>query len=63
VKFINPNRGWVAGNDGAIFFTNDGGKTWQLESKDTSSYLRGLTVAGKHIFAFGNGGVILRRPV
>jgi photosystem II stability/assembly factor-like uncharacterized protein len=61
VKFINSNHGWVAGNDGAIFFTNDGGKTWQLESKDTSSYLRGLAVAGNHIFAFGNDGVILRR--
>jgi photosystem II stability/assembly factor-like uncharacterized protein len=61
VKFISPKRGWVVGNEGAIFFTNDGGKTWQLESKDMSSYLRGLAVAGKHIFAFGNDGVILRR--
>lgn len=63
IMFIDRNRGWIAGGDGAIFFTNDSGKTWRLESKDSSSYLRGLTVAGKYIFAFGNDGVILRRPV
>jgi photosystem II stability/assembly factor-like uncharacterized protein len=62
VKFVSRNRGWIAGNNGAIFFTNDGGKTWQLESKDMSSYLRGLAVAGQRIFAFGNDGIILRRP-
>jgi photosystem II stability/assembly factor-like uncharacterized protein len=61
VKFISRKQGWVAGDDGAIFFTSDGGETWRLESKGTSSYLRGLTVAGKYIFAFGNDGVILRR--
>jgi photosystem II stability/assembly factor-like uncharacterized protein len=62
VKFINTKQGWVAGNDGAIFFTEDGGGAWRLESKDTSSYLRGLTATGKFVFAFGNDGVILRRP-
>lgn len=61
VKFVNSKNGWIAGNNGAIFFTNDGGKTWTLESKDKSSYLRGLTTTEKHIFAFGNDGIIMQR--
>jgi photosystem II stability/assembly factor-like uncharacterized protein len=63
VKFVGRARGWVAGNDGAIFATTDGGKSWRLESKGESSYIRGLTATGNYIFAYGNDGVILRRPL
>jgi photosystem II stability/assembly factor-like uncharacterized protein len=61
IQFISPNRGWIVGDDGAIFSTSNAGTTWNLESKNMSSYLRGLAISGRYVYAFGNDGVVLRR--
>jgi len=61
VRFVNSKNGWIVGNEGAIFSTNDGGENWTLESKDKSSYLRGLAMTEKSIFSFGNEGIILQK--
>lgn len=63
VRFINSSRGWIAGDNGAILSTVDGGQTWRLESSGTDEYLRSLALTPRNIFAAGNGGLILRRPI
>jgi photosystem II stability/assembly factor-like uncharacterized protein len=61
VKFVSRDRGWIAGNNGVIIMTTDGGKNWKKDSSDLSSYLRGFLTTKDHIFSFGNEGIILRR--
>lgn len=34
--FINENKGWLAGSDGVIYYTDDGGNNWIVQ-RDTSS--------------------------
>jgi photosystem II stability/assembly factor-like uncharacterized protein len=63
VKFNSSVRGWVAGDNGAIFSTCDGGQTWFLESNGATEYLRGLASTSDSVFAVGNNGIILRRPM
>lgn len=29
VKFVSPDKGWLVGQAGTIFYTEDGGKTWK----------------------------------
>jgi photosystem II stability/assembly factor-like uncharacterized protein len=50
---------WVFG-DGGILATHDGGLTWQPQSADTSSVLRGGAVVNEVAFAVGDGGTILK---
>lgn len=33
VRFVDPNRGWIVGEFGKIFYTADGGKTWSEQNK------------------------------
>jgi photosystem II stability/assembly factor-like uncharacterized protein len=40
VYFLNQNTGWVAGSNGTLLFTNDGGKSWHAMRKPTEDALR-----------------------
>jgi photosystem II stability/assembly factor-like uncharacterized protein len=42
VYFIDAKEGWVAGDDGVIQHTLDGGKTWEHQASGTKASLRGL---------------------
>ncbi|HWP67491.1 MAG TPA: YCF48-related protein [Candidatus Limnocylindria bacterium] len=33
VRFVDPNRGWVVGEFGKIFYTEDGGATWTEQNR------------------------------
>ena len=66
VFFTSPEKGWVAGDDGYLAMTTDGGQTWsqqKLEMTDSINeiYFRnddnGYLVAGKKLFITRNGGV------
>ena len=39
IFFIGPAKGWIAGSDGAMFSTTDGGRTWVRAPKFTSDTL------------------------
>lgn len=65
VFFSDSKRGWVAGDNGFVSYTADGGRTWtqqSLETKDAVNdvYFRnkedGYIVAGNSIFSTDNGG-------
>lgn len=65
VFFADTKRGWIAGDDGFMSYTTDGGRTWtpqSIETKDAVNdvYFRskedGYVVAGNSIFSTDNGG-------
>jgi photosystem II stability/assembly factor-like uncharacterized protein len=65
VYFTSAERGFVAGDKGALLQTNDGGKTWTKQPIGTTEdineiYFRnddnGYVVAGKKLFATDDGG-------
>jgi photosystem II stability/assembly factor-like uncharacterized protein len=65
VFFADTKRGWVAGDNGFVNYTADGGRTWTpqpIETKDSVNdlYFRnkedGYIVAGNSIFSTDNGG-------
>jgi photosystem II stability/assembly factor-like uncharacterized protein len=65
VFFSDSKRGWVAGDNGFVSYTADGGRTWtpqSIETKDAVNdvYFRnkedGYIVAGNSIFSTDNGG-------
>ncbi|MBC7910599.1 MAG: hypothetical protein H7Y30_08870 [Pyrinomonadaceae bacterium] len=65
VYFADSKRGWIAGDDGFVSYTNDGGRTWTQQALDTSDavndvYFRnkedGYLLAGNRIFKTDDGG-------
>jgi hypothetical protein len=52
VKFVDDNRGWVAGEEGRIWSTDNGGKSWQeQQSSLMSQWKHQLNPSEKPIFA------------
>ena len=65
VYFTSPENGWVAGDDGYLASTNDGGRSWAKYALNTTEnineiYFRnndnGYVVAGKSILVTRDGG-------
>ncbi|HEY0406979.1 MAG TPA: YCF48-related protein [Pyrinomonadaceae bacterium] len=65
VYFADTKRGWIAGDNGFVSYTGDGGRTWTpqtIETKDAINDLffrnkdDGYIVAGNSIFSTGDGG-------
>jgi photosystem II stability/assembly factor-like uncharacterized protein len=42
VQFVDSNEGWTAGDDGAVWHSIDGGKTWERQPTAVRASLRGL---------------------
>jgi photosystem II stability/assembly factor-like uncharacterized protein len=42
VQFIDKDEGWAAGDDGVIWHSIDGGKSWERQRTGTRASLRGL---------------------
>ncbi|MCS6851329.1 MAG: YCF48-related protein [Gemmataceae bacterium] len=42
VQFVDRHEGWAAGDDGVVWHTIDGGKTWERQPTGTRASLRGL---------------------
>lgn len=59
VYFLDTQMGWVAGLDGVIFITRDGGQNWQKQETATHAPIYKIRKIGEHIFAVGNSGTIL----
>ncbi|MDT7603955.1 MAG: hypothetical protein QOF61_1952 [Acidobacteriota bacterium] len=65
VFFANDKRGWIAGDGGLVFRTDDGGKGWARESSGVEEsvndiYFRdkdnGYLLSGNRIVSTGDGG-------
>jgi photosystem II stability/assembly factor-like uncharacterized protein len=72
VFFTSADRGWVAGDDGYLAFTNNGGATWDRYPLNTTEdineiYFRneknGYLVAGRKMFLTNDGGLTWRETV
>ncbi len=69
IKFADPRHGWAVGakiaaedNYGAIFATDDGGKTWKFDSQ-LDSPLGDISITGGKVFVTGRGAIYWRnRP-
>jgi photosystem II stability/assembly factor-like uncharacterized protein len=42
IQFIDPSEGWAVGDDGVIWHSIDGGKTWERQKSGTRASLRGV---------------------
>ncbi len=42
VKFVDASEGWACGDDGAVWHSIDGGKTWERQKTGTRASLRGI---------------------
>lgn len=61
VYFTDPQTGWVAGDDGTILHTTDGGQSWQHQDSSTSSTLLDMFFLDRNRgWIVGNGALILR---
>jgi photosystem II stability/assembly factor-like uncharacterized protein len=61
IKFADSMHGWLAGEKGVIFSSQDGGKTWKFESQVESSFLYDIAICNDRIFVVGNDGAIYWR--
>jgi len=65
VRFITPQKGWIAGEEGTILYTENGGDTWAYQESGTKQWIVGLYFANERQgWAVGAGnpnekGVIL----
>ncbi len=42
VKFVTPKKGWIAGEQGTILYTEDGGDTWEHQESGTERIIKSL---------------------
>ena len=63
IEFVNDTVGFVAGDDGCIFRTNDGGVTWEQEMSEADDYLYNLAYDGEYLWAVGKFAVIMNRKI
>jgi len=61
LAFPTANTGWVFGGAGAIYKTDDAGRTWTAQESGTDETLRAACFVDSRVgFAAGDGGQILR---
>jgi len=59
--FTSRDLGYVAGLNGKILHSDDGGQTWRYQETVTNSPLYGLVAQGEQLYAAGDFGVLLRQ--
>lgn len=60
VKFINTSTGWVAGDNGVILKTTDGGNNWSLQTSGTVNTIRSIFfLDASNGWACGDAGTII----
>ena len=42
IEFLNENRGWAVNGWGQIYYTPDGGETWDLQFEDSETHFRSV---------------------
>jgi len=59
--FTSRDLGYVAGLNGKILRSDDGGQTWRPQETMTNSPLYGLAAQGGQLYAAGDYGILLRQ--
>lgn len=59
IWFLDMNRGWIVGMDGAIIRTADGGKVWKKVDSGTDKPFYSIVIIGQKGWIVGNKGVYL----
>ncbi len=60
VHAASANAVWIAGEDGVLLRSSDGGATWSLRDSGSTRHLRALSRAANTGWAVGDGGTVLR---
>jgi photosystem II stability/assembly factor-like uncharacterized protein len=61
IFFATPKVGWVAGAEGKIFSTLNGGKLWRQQNSNTTNDLTSIAFFdSSNGFAIGNDGIVLQ---
>jgi photosystem II stability/assembly factor-like uncharacterized protein len=61
VFFASADSGWVVGDRGSIFHTEDGGSKWTSQTSNVKKSLQAITCTDEsYCWAVGEGGIILR---
>ena len=42
IEFLNENKGWAVNGWGQIYYTSDGGETWDLQFEDSETHFRSV---------------------
>ncbi|HRI46341.1 MAG TPA: YCF48-related protein [Ignavibacteriaceae bacterium] len=60
IMFVDSLYGWVAGRNGVILSTTDGGMNWKQNTSSTTNYLNTIFFINRNIgWAVGNFGTVL----
>jgi photosystem II stability/assembly factor-like uncharacterized protein len=57
--FLNMEHGWMAGLNGTVYHTADGGNTWVKQDSDTTAPLYGMVEADGKVYAVGDFGTLM----
>ena len=60
VHAASANVVWIAGEDGVLLRSTDGGATWSLRDSGSTRHLRAVARAANTGWAVGDGGTVLR---
>jgi len=61
VEFADERRGWAVGSRGALYATEDGGRTWRAQNSGVAADLLDVKFADARTgWAVGSGGLVLR---
>ncbi len=60
ISFVTEDAGWAVGNFGAIFITDDGGRSWEIQESGTDRELNDvLFLSEEEGWAVGQDGIVL----
>jgi photosystem II stability/assembly factor-like uncharacterized protein len=60
---LDEKKGWIAGSTSKLYFTADGGHTWNRESLPIACEIIALTKSGNRIWAVGNKGAMIWKQI
>ena len=60
IDFFNENFGWIAGDNGTLINTQDGGENWIKQVEDLSPSLSAIHFKDGYGWAVGGNGLVLR---
>ena len=64
IAFADSKRGWVAGSEGSVFYTADGGFSWTPQASGASATLTGLYLdRASEIWGVAPGAALVRATV
>lgn len=61
VEFLSPTKGWAAGEEGVVLFTDDGGDSWEIQDPATADNIFAIKfIDSLNGWAVGASGAMIR---